>query len=230
MDPDTAKVQELDQWMNTVKHEDHHGKSKDNMVFFRGGYGRNNDSRGGTLDPTGIAGGAPFAGAIGDKDAWYVGAGFDFNINDNLFGMMNGTEVLGELMFDYKQLGERKANGLTAAVTEAVNPALKGLSVNAQSATVNALTLAASPKIKFFKGSNFRPWLIPAGMEITVISPPSDAITVLNPGMMFGAGADYKIWKDIYAGADVRYHHSFDTVDGVNSDGLTAGGYLGLGF
>ncbi len=230
VDPDTAKVQELDQWMNTVKHEDHHGKSKDNMVFFRGGYGRNNDSRGGTLDPTGIAGGAPFAGAIGDKDAWYVGAGFDFNINDNLFGMMNGTEVLGELMFDYKQLGERKANGLTAAVTEAVNPDLKGLSVNAQSATVNALTLAASPKIKFFKGSNFRPWLIPAGMEITVISPPSDAITVLNPGMMFGAGADYKIWKDIYAGADVRYHHSFDTVDGVNSDGLTAGGYLGLGF
>ncbi|MEY3280047.1 MAG: hypothetical protein RL674_32, partial [Pseudomonadota bacterium] len=102
--------------------------------------------------------------------------------------------------------------------------------VNTQSATVNALTLAASPKIKFFKGSNFRPWLIPAGMEITVISPPSDAITVLNPGMMFGAGADYKIWKDIYAGADVRYHHSFDTVDGVNSDGLTAGGYLGLGF
>jgi hypothetical protein len=95
---------------------------------------------------------------------------------------------------------------------------------------VSALTLAASPKIKFMKGSNFRPWLIPAGMEITVISPPSDAITVLNPGMMFGAGADYKIWKDIYAGADVRYHHSFDNVDGVNPDGITAGGYLGLGF
>ncbi|MEY2666362.1 MAG: hypothetical protein RLZZ384_533, partial [Pseudomonadota bacterium] len=169
VDPDTAKVQELDQWMNTVKHEDHHGKSKDNMVFFRGGYGRNNESRGGTLDPTGIAGGAPFAGAIGDKDAWYVGAGFDFNINDNLFGMMNGTEVLGELMFDYKQLGERKLNGLHAAFDD--------LGVNTQTATVNALTLAASPKIKFFKGSNFRPWLIPAGMEITVISPPSDAIT-----------------------------------------------------
>jgi hypothetical protein len=48
--------------------------------------------------------------------------------------------------------------------------------------------------------------------------------------MMFGAGADYKIWKDIYAGADVRYHHSFDTMDGVNPDGITAGGYLGLGF
>lgn len=234
VDPDTAKVQELDQWMNTVKHEDHHGKSKDNMVFFRGGYGRNNESRGGTLDPTDASGtGGVLNGAIGDQDAWYVGAGFDFNINDNLFGMMNNTEVLGELMFDYKQLGERKANGITPGVSATLaglTPPIIIPGVNTQSATVNALTLAASPKIKFFKGSNFRPWLIPAGMEITVISPPSDAITVLNPGMMFGAGADYKIWKDIYAGADVRYHHSFDTVDGVNSDGLTAGGYLGLGF
>lgn len=221
VDPDTAKVQELDQWMNSVKHEDHHKDSKDNMVFFRGGYGRNNESRGGTLDPTGKA--------IGDQDAWYVGAGFDFNINDNLFGMMNGTEVLGELMFDYKQLGERKGNGITGDVDLGNGATLPGVN-SAQTATVNALTLAASPKIKFFKGSNFRPWLIPAGLEITVISPPSDAITVLNPGMMFGAGADYKIWKDIYAGADVRYHHSFDTVDGVNSDGVTAGGYLGLGF
>ena len=235
VDPDTAKVQELDQWMNTVKHEDHHKNSKDNMVFFRGGYGRNNESRGGTVDPTNASGtGGLLNGAIGDQDAWYIGAGFDFNINDNLFGMMNGTEVLAELMFDYKQLGERKANGLTSAVTGALLTGTplgdNAIAANSQTATVNALTLAASPKIKFFKGSNFRPWLIPAGMEITVISPPSDAITVLNPGMMFGAGADYKIWKDIYAGADVRYHHSFDTVDGVNSDGVTAGGYLGLGF
>ena len=233
VDPDTAKVQELDQWMNTVKHEEHHGKSKDNMVFFRGGYGRNNESRGGTVDPTNASGtGGLINGAIGDQDAWYVGAGFDFNINDNLFGMMNGTEVLGELMFDYKQLGDRKTNGLTSFLSDAVVNGGKSPvgAINSESATVNALTLAASPKIKFFKGSNFRPWLIPVGMEITVISPPSDAITVLNPGMMFGAGADYKIWKDIYAGADVRYHHSFDTMDGVNPDGITAGGYLGLGF
>ena len=47
---------------------------------------------------------------------------------------------------------------------------------------------------------------------------------------MFAAGADYKIWKDIYAGADVRWHQAFDNVDGVNTNGLTAGGYLGLGF
>ncbi len=231
VDPDTAKVQELDQWMNTVKAE---GSSKkganNNMVFFRGGYGRGNEDRGGTLDPTANGNSGPGAlnGSIGDKDSWYAGAGFDFSINDNLFGMMNGTEVLAELMFDYKQLGERKPNGITTAVGTAEGLPVPG--VNTQTATVNALTLAASPKVKFMKGSAFRPWLIPAGLEMTVISPPSDAITVLNPGMMFGAGADYQLFKGIYAGADVRYHHSFDTLDGVNTDGITAGGYLGLGF
>jgi TolA-binding protein len=233
IDPDTAKVQELDQWMNSVKHEGHSSKgAKDNMVFFRGGYGRNNESRGGTLDPTadGISGPGALNGAIGDKDSWYAGAGFDFNINDNLFGMMNGTEVLAELMFDYKQLGERKLNGISGGVAQVAQIGGAATAVNSQTATVNALTLAASPKIKFMKGSAFRPWLIPAGLEMTVISPPSDAITVLNPGMMFGAGADYQLFKGIYAGADVRYHHSFDTLDGVNTDGITAGGYLGLGF
>ena len=229
IDPDTAKVQELDQWMQSSKeHKEHHKGDKDNMVFFRGGYGYNEHGRGGTLHPTAANGVCALNGAIGNHGAWYFGAGFDFGINDNLFGMMQGTEVLAELMFDYKQLGERKANGITTAVGTAEKLPVPG--VNTQTATVNSLSLAASPKIKFLKGSNFRPWLIPAGFELTVISPPSDAITVLNPGMMFGAGADYKIWKDIYAGADVRWHQSFDNVDGVNTNGLTAGGYLGLGF
>ncbi|MEN9597425.1 MAG: hypothetical protein RL236_1859 [Pseudomonadota bacterium] len=234
VDPDTAKVQELDQWMTSVKHEGHSSKdSKDNMVFFRGGYGYNVDKRGGTLDPTNANGVGTINGAISNRDAWYFGAGFDFSVNDNLFGMMQGTEVLAELMFDYKQLGERKANGLTAGVTTlipAASTALGGGGINSQTATVNSLSLAASPKIKFLKGHNFRPWLIPAGFELSIISPPSDAITYLNPGMMFGAGADYKIWKDIYAGADVRWHQSFDNVDGINTNGVTAGGYLGLGF
>ncbi len=227
IDPDTAKVQELDQWMQSTKeHKEHHKGGKDNMVFFRGGYGYNLDKRGGTLDPTAANGVGALNGSISNRDSWYFGAGFDFGINDNLFGMMQGTEVLAELMFDYKQLGERKANGITPAVGK-----IAGIpGVNTQTATVNALSLAASPKIKFLKGHDFRPWLIPAGFELTIISPPSDAITVLNPGMMFGAGADYKIWKDVYAGADVRWHQAFDNLDGVNTNGVTAGGYLGLGF
>jgi len=234
---EAGKVQELDQWMASVKSAPKDSKkSKDNMVFFRGGYGHANSQRGGTLDPTTVAGvgsniNGLTTGPINDKDSWYFGAGFDFSVNDNLFGLMDKTEVLAELMFDYKQLGERKSNGLSAQEVAVVNSLGFNLPVaNTQTATVNQLTLAASPKIKFLKGSAFRPWLIPVGFELNVISPPSDAITVLNPGMQFGAGADYKIWKDIYVGADARYHYSADNIDGVRTDGVTAGGYLGLGF
>jgi opacity protein-like surface antigen len=239
---ESAKVQELDQWMSSVKSEKKQGKKeRDNMVFFRGGYGHSNAQRGGTLDPTVVPGVGANAngvvnGPINDKDAWYFGAGFDFSLNDNLFGMMDNTEVLAELMIDYRQLGERQQNGLNAVATSnglgVTATAAEGLPVaaNSQTATVNQLTIAASPKVKFMKGNAFRPWLIPVGFEINVISPPSDAITVLNTGMQFGAGADYKIWKDLYVGADARYHLSTDNIDGVRTDGVTAGGYLGIGF
>jgi len=239
VDANAGKVQELDQWMNEVKSAPKDKKSRDNMVFFRGGYSHNNDTRGGTLDPTSIpalglssANGNLVGGPITDRDAWYFGAGFDFSVNDDLFGLMNNTEVLAELLVDYRQLGDRKPNGLsptaTATILAATGIALPA--ANTESATVNTATVAASPKIKFFKGSAFRPWIIPVGFEINVISPPSDAITVLNPGMQFGAGADYKIWNNIYVGADARYHYSTDNIDGVRTDGVTAGGYLGLGF
>ncbi|MFI3157341.1 MAG: porin family protein [Methylococcaceae bacterium] len=240
---EAEKVQELDQWMTSVKSAPAESKkSKDNMVFFRGGYGHANANRGGTLDPTTIAGtglgnrngltqGLTGSNGIGDQDSWYFGAGFDFSLNDNLFGLMDKTEVLAELLVDYRQLGEKQNNGLSANEVAVVNSLGFNLPVaNTQTATVNQLTVAASPKVKFFKGSAFRPWVIPVGFEINVISPPSDAITVLNPGMQFGAGADYKIWKDLYVGADARYHYSADDVDGVRTDGVTAGGYLGIGF
>lgn len=211
-------------------------KSKDNMVFFRGGYGHNNSTRGGTLDPTIVSGvgssvNGVTVGEIGDRDNWYFGAGFDFSLSDDLFGFANGTEVLAELMFDYKEIGTKKSNGLSAAETGVLSSLGINLpAANTQSATVNQLSLAASPKIKFLKGSAFRPWLIPVGFELNIVSPPSDAITVLAPGMMFGLGADYKVWNNIYVGVDARYHYTPRSIDGVNTDGVTAGGYLGLGF
>ncbi|HEY8157970.1 MAG TPA: porin family protein [Methylobacter sp.] len=243
---ETAKVQELDQWMNSVKAAPKEKKSKDeHMLFFRGGYAHANNQRGGTLDPTTVAGvgsnsNGVSVGPINDKDAWYMGAGFDFSLDDNLFGLMDNTEVLGELMFDYKEYAKHKSNGLSGAEVGVVNtltgtvngaPATFNMpNANTQSATVSQFTLAASPKIKFLKGKAFRPWLIPVGFEINVISPPSNAITVLSPGMQFGAGADYKIWKDLYVGADARYHLTTGNTDGINTDGVTAGGYVGVGF
>jgi outer membrane murein-binding lipoprotein Lpp len=236
VDADTAKVEELDQWMASVKAAPVIEKTKDNMIFFRGGYGHANATRGGTVDPTVVPGvGASIngvaVGSIADKDAWYMGAGFDFSLNNNLFGLMDDTEVLAELMFDYKELGRRGQNGLSVQEVGVVNSLGFNMpAANTKTATVNQFTLAASPKIKFMKGSSFRPWIIPVGFEINVVSPPSDAITVLSPGMQFGLGADYKIWKDLYVGADARYHQQLGSVDGVRTNGLTAGGYLGIGF
>jgi len=222
---DSQKVQELDQWMTSVKSEPVKAKTKDNMVFFRGGYAHFNNVRGGTLDPTNLGAASNpnglIVGPITDKDAWYFGAGFDFSLDDNLWGLMDGTEVLAELGVNYTQLATNKPNGLSPQEAGAVGlpPA------NSQTATVNMATVSAAPKV-----SAFRPWLIPVGFELNVISPPSNAITVLTPGMVFGVGADYKIWKNLYVGADVRYHYAPGDVDGVRINALNAGGYLGIGF
>ncbi len=220
-------------------------KSKDNMVFFRGGYARMDQSRNGVSiysDVTGNQLGLGLPGGQSDKSAWYIGAGLDFSISDDAWGLMKGTEILGEVMFEYKEFGVTQGNLLTQQPTSLAGPTLEAIGAvpagtttalaggATRSVTVNQFTLTASPKIKFLKGSAFRPWIIPVGLGIHVVSPPSESITVLNPGVMFGAGADYKIWRDIYAGVDARYHLTGSAADGVNTDGFTAGGYLGLGF
>ena len=240
---DTAKIEELDQWMASVKAAPVIEKTRDNLVFFRGGYDHANSQRGGTLDPTvmGLAGNSNglINGPVASKDAWYFGAGFDFGLSNDLLGFMDNTQLAAELMFDYKQFGGAGgANGLASPTTlGVVNAAGKATgstvtipALNTQSATVSMFTLAASPKIKFMKNTAFNPWIIPVGFELNVISPPSNAITVLNPGMQFGIGADYKVWKSLYIGADARYHQSLGRLDGINTSGVSAGGYVGFGF
>lgn len=199
-------------------------ESKDNMVFFRGGYARSNRHRPGVSLMSQVA--PVGAQDTADKDAWYFGAGLDFSVDDNLFGLMDNTEVLGEVMFEYKEFNDKvQGNALANNPTQ-----LAGGALNPRNVTVNQFSLAASPKIKFLKGHDFRPWIIPVGFSMDVVSPPTESITVLNPGMMFGLGADYRVWKNIYVGADARWHQSLGRRDGVDTNGLTAGGYIGLGF
>ncbi len=205
-------------------------KSNGNMVFFRGGYARNDTARYGEIltDTAGGLGLAPQAN--GSQDGWYFGAGFDFNLSDDLFGLHDGTEILAELMFEYKEFDRQTQalNPLITVVNTAVNNTPTG---GLGSVTVSQFTLTASPKVKFLKGSKFRPWIIPAGFALHVISPPSDGVTVLEPGMHFAAGADYNLWKDFYIGADFRYNLTIGkTLDGTNVSGFTTGGYLGIGF
>lgn len=221
---DSEKVQELDAWMTSVKSAPAPSKKHDNAIFFRGGFASNDGKRDGVSIKSDVA--PVGAQAQSDKDAWYIGAGFDFGLTDDVWGLVNNTEVLAELMFEYKEFGAHvQGNALANDPTP-----LAGGALNPRSVTVNQLTLTAAPKIKFLKGSAFRPWVIPVGLGLHVISPPSESITVLNPGIMFGAGADYRVWKDIFVGVDGRYHLTGGAADGVNTDGFTAGGYLGIGF
>jgi opacity protein-like surface antigen len=249
---DANKVQELDAWMQESKAK----PAKvvhDNMIFFRGGYARNDVKRNDLLTGNQFAGNA-LGGDRSKKDGTYIGAGFDFGLTDDVWGLMANTEVAAELMFEWKDFGAKGfKNGPTSTALKAsggsvnnnpactlINLAANGGtggastgaagSANCDSVSVSQLSLTAAPKIKFFKGSKFRPWLIPIGLGLHVISPPSNGVTVLNPGMMFGAGAEYAIWKEIKIGTDVRYHLTGRSVDGVNTDGLTAGGYVGIGF
>jgi hypothetical protein len=224
---DTQKVQELDAWMASVKSAPVKAKNRDeNLIFFRGGYARNDIKRNDILtggQVTDQTGGAVNVGGPTNNDGYYVGAGFDFGLTDDIWGLMDDTQVLAELMFDYRNFGQKNV---------ATNP-LSFLTVpgpNTTTVTTTQFTLGASPKIKFMKNNAFQPWLIPFGLTVNVISPPSNGVTVLNPGMQFGTGAEYAIWKAIKVGADVRYNLTGRSVDGVNTNGLTAGGYLGIGF
>jgi opacity protein-like surface antigen len=206
---EAAKVQELDEWAQSVKAKPAEA-AKDHLFAVRGGWMHFNDNRASTDTLNGALNGDTFSS---DRDAFYYGGAIDFNMNNDLFGLMHNTSFGIELGVEYAHLADGKPNGVGGTLAD-----------------VNQLRVSASPKVKFLHGNKFRPWLIPAGLDINIISPPSSSITVLNTGMQFGAGADYELFKGIVIGADGRYHHSFDNIDGVDTDGFTLGGSVGFKF
>nr|WP_240142208.1 outer membrane beta-barrel protein [Nitrosomonas sp. GH22] len=222
--------QKVDQKLRIVsKAEATEHEAHKHMLFFRGGFAHSDHLRNGVSIQSAVApiGVQDQAG----KSAWYVGAGFDFSLTNDVWGLAPGTSVFAELMFEYKQFSNKvKGNPLANDPTQLAGPVL-GISIpnNPRDVTVSQFTLTAAPKIKFMEGSKFRPWIIPAGLALHVVSPPSESITVLAPGVMFGVGADYNIWKSMYIGADARYHLA-GKIDGVDVSGFTVGGYLGIGF
>jgi len=223
---EAAKVQELDEWAQSVKAKPAEA-AKDHLFAVRGGWMHFNDNRGSAAGLGGSGIGQDILTSPTDSDAFYYGGAIDFNVNNDLFGLMKNTSFGIEFGVEYAELGNRKDSGLDNVITTAA----LGSTTNLQkSVSVNQLRINASPKVKFLHGSKFRPWLIPVGLDINIISPPSDAVTVLNTGMQFGAGAEYELFRGIVIGADGRYHHSFDNIDGVDTDGFTLGGSLGFKF
>ncbi len=197
---------------------------KRTMLFFRGGFARSDEHRNGTtLESRVVPLGAQDQA---DRNAWYVGAGFDFQLTRDTWGLLPKTEVDAELMFEYKQFG----HGVQGNALANEPSILAGAPLNPRGVTVNQFTLSAAPKIKFLHFGRFRPWVIPGGLAIHVISPPTESVTYVEPGVMFGAGAEYLLWRDFVFGVDARYQLTAGSLDGAKFGGMTVGGYVGIGF
>lgn len=214
----SAKVQELDQWMASVKSTPEAASAKDNLVAVRGGWEALDHARG-NVNP--LTDGAALSNNQ-NNEGYYFGGAFDFNVNNDLFGLMDDTSFAIELGIEYAQYGQgdNATTGDIGLIATTTSP----------SATDARLRINASPKIKFMHGSKFRPWLIPVGLDINILGVPSNAVSVLNSGMQFGAGAEYDLFRGIVLGSDVRYHYSTSKLDGTATDGFSAGGYVGFKF
>jgi len=221
---DTTKVQELDQWMASMKNAPAHAAAKEHRFTVRGGWMHMDDNRGSTKNTLNTGVGEDILTSEVDQDAFYYGGAIEMNMNNDLFGLMDGVSFGIELGIEYSELGDREDTGLDDVLLLTADTKLQ------QTVTVNMLRVSAAPKIRFMQGSKLRPWIVPLGLDLNIISPPSDAVTVLNSGMQFGAGADYEILPGIYAGVDGRYHWTPDDVDGVDTDGFTLGGSVAFAF
>ncbi|MFN3920577.1 MAG: porin family protein [Methylohalobius sp.] len=224
------EMMELEEWKKqfTPVHPGH-----ENLLFFRGGYARMMTDRAQDILPS------PGTSKGHGQNGFYIGAGFEHNLSHDIFGLtegtvLEGTDLLGEVMFEYKRFAQGKGlltDADEGGVVSPLAPASKQ-----ENSTVTQFTLSAAPKIRFLRDSVVRPWIIPFGFALHVISPPSDGVTVLNPGLMFGVGTEVNLWENLYAGVDFRYHvtpggeSSLSGVEDTDTDGLTAGGYVGFGF
>jgi hypothetical protein len=187
-----------------------------NQVFFRGGGAFMTSDRAGELFTD--AGGA--TGRNDGKNGYYVGAGLDLVLSKDVWGMMSKTWALGEIGVEFKRFHSRRvANSATVL--------LGGPPTTTEQITM--LTVDIAPKVKFLEGNRLRPWIIPIGLDFHVISPPSNATTVLDIGVQFGAGLEYHLFRAFHLGLDGRFHLATDQTQTSNSFG-TVGAYVGISF
>jgi hypothetical protein len=229
---DDAKHKQLEDRVTTVETAPAKRSNK-NLVFFRGGWADYvNDARGfesftdvHDVDGLGQVLGFPLQDA--EEGGWYVGGAIEHSLTDDLWGLFPSAEALGEISLEYKNFGGEQAVLVVPAaecslLTNASHfDALEtdGGCLITGDQVQTMFTVSAVPKIKFMQGSKLRPWIIPAGLDFHVISPPSDAATYLDVGIQFGAGVEYEIIPGLKFGIDGRYHY---TADISNTDNNTA--------
>lgn len=191
-----------------------------NMVFFKGGFVGFNSNRGGEF----FADCSPLAatstcGQNNSSTGWYVGAGLDLVLSKDAWGMMSKTWVVGEIGLQFNRISSATVSGGVTPLTGS-GPAKTQLT---------SVTIDVAPKIKFMEDSKLRPWIIPVGLDIMVISPPSNQTQYLDVGVQFGVGVEYEIWKAFKIGLDGRYHLMANMTNTNNSYGQV-GPYVGIAF
>jgi len=197
-----------------------------NMVFFRGGWAGMTSDRSGEVF-TDVFG---RNGVRNDgQNGHYVGAGLDLVLSKDLWGMMSKVWALGEIGVEYKHFNSKTVTVAVPTTCSALGAAAPGCALTTNQVQITMLTVDIAPKIKFMEGSRLRPWIIPIGLDFHVISPPSNATTVLDIGVQFGAGAEYRLYKAFHLGLDGRFHLASGATDTTNNFG-TVGAYIGISF
>jgi opacity protein-like surface antigen len=192
-------------------------------VFFRGGFAGLNSDRGGEVF-------TDVFGASGRNDrtsGYYIGAGTDLMLTRDVWGMMKGIAVVGEIGVEFKRFDSKTV--LEAVPSTCAAAGVTTCSVRTNTVQVTMLTVDVAPKIKFRQGADLQPWVIPVGLDFHVISPPSNSSSYLDIGVQFGAGLEYRIWKELWLGVDGRYHLASNQTNTVNNFG-TIGSYVAIGF
>ena len=204
-----------------------------NEVFFRGGWASLTSDRANELF-TDVHGNSIGSTSQTNKSGYYIGAGLDLMLSRDVWGLMKGISILGEIGVEYKRWNSNKTFntgniGVNGSGALAVGGTGAPAGTSQSQTPLTMLTVDVAPKIKFMEGSNFQPWVIPVGLDFHVISPPSNTTTVLDVGVQFGGGAEYRLWKELKVGVDGRFHLASGATGTVNNFG-TLGGYVGIGF
>ena len=197
-----------------------------NMVFFRGGGAWATSDRSNEVFTDVFGQGGTFNG--GDS-GYYVGAGLDLVLSKNVWGTMTATWVLGEIGVEFKRFNSKNVTVAVPTTCFALGGTAPGCSLRKDEVQITMLTVNIAPKIMFREGHDFRPWIIPIGLDFHVISPPSNDTTVLDIGAQFAIGGQYRIWKAFHLGVDGRFHLATGQTDTTNNFG-TVGGYVGIAF
>ncbi len=196
-----------------------------NMVVFKGGFMRLDSDRANEVFTD--AQNATTLGRNDGQNGWYVGAWLDLVLSKDAWGMMKGVWGVGEIGLQFNRISSKRVLSTTSALNTPVGNLDGG--PHAEKVELTMVTIDVAPKLKFMEGSDFRPWIIPVGLDIHVISPPSNQTQYLDVGAQFGAGFEYRVWKAFHVGADARYHLTANMTNTTNSY-FQVGPYVGIAF